>query len=108
MIEPELIHIPLGDEDDFVAAWKPAHPRVVIVFNLATTPEAEVQRRFVLDVKQALSSRQRDAELLVLLDATSIGNRWSPEKLACREKLWTDMLQGAANEIIIAARRGGS
>lgn len=108
MIEPELIHIPLGDEDDFVAAWKPAHPRVVIVFNLATTPEAEVQRRFVLDVKQALSSRQRDAELLVLLDATSIGNRWSPEKLAGREKLWTDMLQGAANEIIIAARRGGS
>jgi hypothetical protein len=77
-----------------------------MVFNLATTPEAEVQRRFVLDVKQALASRQRDAELIVLLDATSIGNRWSPEKLEGREKLWTDMLQGAADEIIIAAKRG--
>lgn len=108
MTEPEMIHVALGDEDDFVAAWKPEHPRVVIVFNLATTPEAEVQRRLVLDVKQTLSSRQRDAELLVLLDATSIGNRWSPEKLAGREKLWTDMLQGAAKEIIIAARRGGT
>lgn len=108
MTEPEMIHVALGDEDDFVAAWKPEHPRVVIVFNLATTPEAEVQRRLVLDVKQTLSSRQRDAELLVLLDATSIGNRWSPEKLAGREKLWTEMLQGAAKEIIIAARRGGT
>lgn len=107
LTEPEMIHIPLGDEDDFVATWKPEHPRAVIIFNLATTPEAEVQRRLVLDVKQALYSRQRDAELLVLLDATSIGNRWSPEKLAGREKLWTEMLQGAAKEIIIAAWGGG-
>lgn len=106
MTEPEMVQVALGDEDDFIAAWKPAHPRVVMVFNLATTPEAEVQRRFVLDVKQALASRQRDAELIVLLDATSIGNRWSPEKLEGREKLWTDMLQGAADEIIIAAQRG--
>ena len=66
-----------------------------------------MQRRFVLDVKQVLSSSQRDAELIVLLDATSIGNRWSPDKLAGREKLWTEMLQGAAQEIIIAARRAG-
>ncbi|MCX6854318.1 MAG: DUF2868 domain-containing protein [Verrucomicrobia bacterium] len=108
MIETEMIHVPLGDEDDFVADWKPAHPRVFIVFNLATTPELEVQRRFVLDVKQALSSRQRDAELIVLLDATSIGNRWSPDKMAGREKLWTEMLQGAQQEIIIAARRAGT
>jgi len=107
MIETEMITVPLGDEDDFVAEWKPAHPRVFVVFNLATTPELEVQRRFVLDVKQVLTSSQRDAELIVLLDATSIGNRWSPDKLAGREKLWTEMLQGAAQEIIIAARRAG-
>jgi hypothetical protein len=107
MIETEMIPVPLGDEDDFVAEWKPAHPRVFVVFNLATTPELEVQRRFVLDVKQVLTSRQRDAELIVLLDATSIGNRWSPDKLAGREKLWTEMLQGVAQEIIIAARRAG-
>ena len=108
MIETEMITVPLGDEDDFVAEWKPAHPRVFVIFNLATTPELEVQRRFVLDVKQVLTSRQREAELIVLLDATSIGNRWSPEKLAGREKLWTEMLQGSAQEIIIAARRAGT
>jgi hypothetical protein len=108
MTEPEFISVHLGDEDDFVAAWKPAHPRVVLVFNLATTPEAEVQRRFVLDVKRRLLSAQRAAELVVLLDATSIGNRWSPEKLANREKLWMDMLQGSEAEIIVAARRSGT
>jgi len=108
MTDPEFISVQLGDEDDFVATWKPVHPRVVLIFNLATTPEAEVQRRFVLDVKQRLLSSQRAAELMVLLDATSIGNRWSPDKLASREKLWTDMLQGSEAEIIVAARRSGT
>lgn len=105
MIEPEMIHVPLGDEDDFAAAWKPVNARAVVIFNLATTPEAEVQRRFVQDLKQTLMAHHQDAELIVLLDATSIGNRWSPDKLAVREKLWTDLLHGIADEIIIAARR---
>jgi hypothetical protein len=103
--EPEMIAVPLGDEDDFVATWRPKHPHVVVVFNLATTPEAEVQRRFVMDVRQRLISRQPEGVLLVILDATSIGNRWSPDKIAGREKLWADMLHGAAHEIIIAAQR---
>lgn len=106
--EPEMIAVPLGDEDDFIATWRPKHPHVVIVFNLATTPEAEVQRRFVLDVKQRLTAKQPGAVLLVILDATSIGNRWSPDKIAGREKLWTEMLHGAAQEIIVAAQRNRS
>lgn len=105
MTQPEFVTIPGGEEDDFATTWRPAHARVVLVFNLATTPEIEVQRRLVLDVKQALSKRQRAGELLVLLDATSIGNRWSPEKLASREKLWSDMIEGAGAEILVAARR---
>ncbi|SKB09004.1 Protein of unknown function [Prosthecobacter debontii] len=108
MIEPEMIHVPLGEEDEFAASWKPHSPKTVVVFNLATTPEAEVQRRFMQDVKLALTAQQQDAELVVLLDATSIGNRWSPDKMASREKLWTDMLHGAADEVIVAARRAGS
>ena len=104
----EFIVVNLGDEDEFAATWKPVHPRVVVVFSLATTPEAEVQRRFVLDVKQVLTASLSATDLMVLLDATSIGNRWSPEKLANREKLWTDMLQGSGAEIIVAARRGGT
>ena len=64
-----------------------------------------MQRRFVADIRQALLTRQRDAELLVMLDATSIGNRWSPDKLASREHLWSEMMQGLTDEVIIAARR---
>lgn len=105
MIEPEMIHIPLGDEEEFVASWKPPGGRVVVVFNLATTPEMEVQRRFMLDLRQALKSRHPDSNLLVLLDATSIGNRWSPDKTASREDLWTDTLASTADEVIIAAQR---
>lgn len=105
MLEPEMTHVALGDEDEFVETWRPTSSRVVIIFNLATTPEAEVQRRFVQDVKQALVRYQRETELIVLLDATSIGNRWSPDKLASREKLWTEMVQGAADDVIVAARR---
>lgn len=105
MIEPDMIHIPLGDEDDFVASWKPSGSKAVVIFNLATTPEQEVQSRFVQDVKQVLITQHREADLLVLLDATSIGNRWSPDKLSSREKLWTDMVQGVADEVIVAARR---
>lgn len=105
MTQPEFISIHLGDEDDFVSRWKPSHGRVVLVFNLATTPEPEVQRRLVMDVSRVLGSCNQPVDLLVLLDATSIGNRWSPEKLAGREKLWTELLQGAGAEIIVAAQR---
>ncbi|HEY1081816.1 MAG TPA: DUF2868 domain-containing protein [Prosthecobacter sp.] len=107
MIEPDMVQIPLGDEDDFVASWKPEGNKTVVIFNLATTPEAEVQRRFVHDLHGVLTARQKDDDITVLLDATSIGNRWSPDKLESRERLWTEMLQGVTKEIIIAARRGG-
>lgn len=105
MIEPEMTHIPLGDEDDFVAAWKPEHPKAVVIFNLATTPEPEVQKRFVMDVKQTLLAHHSDAAVTVLLDATSIGVRWSPDKQSGREKLWTEMLHGCADDVIVAAQR---
>jgi hypothetical protein len=108
LVTPEMMHVSLGDEDEFVAEWNPATPRVLIVFSLATTPEAEVQRRFVADVRQSLLARQSEAELLILLDATSIGNRWSPDKVAGRERLWTDMMQGVADEVIIAARKASN
>jgi hypothetical protein len=108
MIQPEFAVIPHGEEDDFTANWKPRQPHAALVFNLATTPEAEVQRRLVLEINRALQATQQSAELLVLLDATSIGNRWSPEKWAGREKLWIDMLSGIGVQILVAAQRSRS
>lgn len=108
MAAPEMIHVVLGDEDEFVREWKPKSREVMMVFSLATTPEAEVQRRFVADVRRLLLARHNDGELLILLDATSIGNRWSPDKMAVRERLWTEMMEGVADEVIVAAARRAS
>ncbi len=108
MILPEFVVIPHGEEDEFTASWKPRQPHAALVFNLATTPETEVQRRLVMEINRTLQSTQHAAELLVLLDATSIGNRWSPEKWADRENLWVDMLSGLGVQILVAAQRGRS
>lgn len=104
----EMVHVSPGDEDEFMSSWRPLTSKVVIVFNLATTPEAEVHRRLTSDARQLLLAQQRDAELVVLLDATSIGMRWTREKQVARERLWTDMLQGVADEVLIAACKGPS
>jgi hypothetical protein len=43
--------------------------------------------------------------LIVLLDATSLAGRWSAEKIAGRERLWTQMVEGLASEVIVALRK---
>lgn len=106
-VQPGFIHVTLGDEDEFAENWRPAGGHAAVVFNLATTPELEVHRRFAQEMREALHRAHKDGTLVVLLDATSIGNRWSPDKQAGREKLWQEMLAGVADEVLIAARRGG-
>jgi hypothetical protein len=78
---------------------------VVMLFSMATTPEAEVQRRLVSDVRQRLLTKHAEPELIVLLDGTSLAGRWSPEKIAGREQLWSQMVEGLASEVIVAVRK---
>ncbi|MFO1482979.1 MAG: DUF2868 domain-containing protein [Verrucomicrobiaceae bacterium] len=105
MARAEYIRIPAGEEDEFTAAWQPASPQVVMLFNMATTPEAEVQRRLVSDVRQRLLTKHAEPELVVLLDGTSLAGRWSAEKVAGREQLWSSMVEGLATEVIVAVRK---
>lgn len=56
MILPEFVVIPHGEEDEFTANWKPRQPHAALVFNLATTPETEVQRRLVMEINRTLQS----------------------------------------------------
>lgn len=105
MARAEYLRIPAGDEDEFAAAWQPASAQLVMLFNMATTPEAEVQRRLVADVRQRLLTRHAEPELVVLLDGTSLTGRWSPEKIAGREQLWSQMVEGLASEVIVAVRK---
>lgn len=105
MARAEYLRIPAGDEDEFAAAWQPDSANLMILFNLATTPEAEVQRRLVSDVRQRLLTKHAEPELVVLLDGTSLAGRWSPEKVAGREQLWTRMVEGLASDVMVAVRK---
>ena len=105
MARAEYVRIPAGEEDEFAAAWQPVSAQVVVLFSMATTPEAEVQRRLVSDVRQRLLTKHAEPDLIVLLDATSLAGRWSPEKIAGREQLWTRTVEGLATEVIVAVRK---
>ncbi|MCF7784771.1 MAG: DUF2868 domain-containing protein [Prosthecobacter sp.] len=105
MARAEYVRIPAGEEDEFAAAWQPVCANLVMIFNMATTPEAEVQRRLVSDVRQRLLTKHAEPELIVLLDGTSLAGRWSPEKIAGREQLWSQMVEGLASEVIVAVRK---
>jgi hypothetical protein len=105
MARAEYVRIPAGDEDEFAAAWQPVSAQVVVLFNMATTPEAEVQRRLVSDVRQRLLTKHAEPDLIVLLDGTSLAGRWSPEKIAGREQLWSRTVEGLATEVIVAVRK---
>lgn len=105
MTRAQVLHVPPGEEDDFLAAWKAEDGRAFLVFNLATTPEPEVHRHLAAEVRRRLGATGQPVDLTVLLDATSIGNRWPPEKTAGRERLWNSLLAGLADTVLIAARR---
>lgn len=105
MARAEYLRIPAGDEDEFAAEWMPESANLMMLFNLATTPEAEVQRRLVSDVRQRLLMKHAEPELVVLLDGTSLAGRWPAEKVAGREQLWTRMVEGLASDVIVAVRK---
>jgi hypothetical protein len=94
-ISVDFREIPGGDEDEFASAWAPASHTAVIGFQFATTPEEEVHGRLVRDLGARMHKSQPDASLLVLLDAASIRERWTPEHRASHEALWRRCLQDA-------------
>ncbi len=105
MARAEYVRIPAGEEDDFVALWQPKSAQVTLLFNMATTPEAEVQRRLVNDIRQRLLTKHAEPEFVVFLDGTSLSGRWSDDKIEGREKLWSEMLEGLVSEVIVALRK---
>jgi hypothetical protein len=98
--------VPEEAQDPWVEAWQPADGRVAVVFYLAATPEEEVQRAWLLRLRQRLREHHHEPEVLVVLDATGLNDRWSPEKRTGRELLWLDMLAGAADQLWKADEAG--
>jgi hypothetical protein len=85
--------IPVAKEAEFAEAWKPAAPRVLLVFNMASTPEMEVHRALV----EALLTKQR--EISLALDDADLKKRWSgltdgATRLQDRAGLWKRTMSG--------------
>ncbi|MCB1208629.1 MAG: hypothetical protein KDK97_04840 [Verrucomicrobiales bacterium] len=95
-----------GQEEEMLAAWVPDTPRAVLIFQLATTPEMEVQRALCAQVRAQLQGKFADAQLWVLLDARALASRWTPDRLAGREKLWRETLSGVVDELLTVGKEG--
>ncbi len=94
-----------GDEESFLDQWKPRHGRVVIVFHLATTPEEEVHGELMDQIRKTLSSIPGDGVIIALLEASGPAARWAPERFKGREKLWSRLLKGRADQVLVSIRR---
>lgn len=87
------VPVAYGDDDDRSLSQLPAEPGpLVVVFNMAATPERETHAAFVI-AAAALASVVRP--LLVLVDETSFQARAGddPQRLAQRRAAWQDLLR---------------
>jgi hypothetical protein len=88
-----------GAETDFVSSWTPAAPRILLVFNLATTPETEVHRALAEGVRTRLREASPGGVLTMALDDTELKKRWSgfadsAAKLEARTDSWREAMRG--------------
>jgi hypothetical protein len=106
--------VPLGGETEFVNAFVPSNPRVMLVFNMAATPETEVQRALVHSLSNKLKTSQSPgAQLLLALDDVDLRKRWAgfgdlPARLAERSTAWSDAMNDSGaiwHEVVMPANR---
>jgi hypothetical protein len=93
-----LQSVPVGAETEFAEAWQPASLRVMLIFNLANTPEAEVHRRLV-ELLLEKRSATADFPLLLSLDESALQKRLAgfgdaEKRLSERRTSWQQMLHG--------------
>lgn len=91
--------VPSGGETDFVGSWTPSAPRILLVFNLATTPETEVHRAFAEGVSAKLRQANPAGVPVLALDDTELKKRWSGfadsgAKLEARTDSWREVMRG--------------
>ncbi len=94
-----------GGEADFLGAWTPAASRILLVFNLAATPEAEVHRALAEGIATRLHQANAAGVLALALDETELKRRWSGfadagAKLEARSASWREMMRGLAADWI--------
>jgi hypothetical protein len=91
--------IPGSAEAEFAAQFTPGSEPLLLVFNAAATPEAEVHRELVAALAAKLHSSKQTAPLMIGLDDSDLRKRWSglgdcAERLATRTASWHTMMEG--------------
>ncbi len=99
----DFLSVPVASETDFLAQWRPAAPRVALIFNMANVPEAEVQVELAMGVANRLREQSASIPLLLVLDDTDLRKRWSgfsegETRLNERAATWREMLKDVPGE----------
>ena len=101
----ECTSIAVGREGEFADAWSPASSRVLVVFNLSSTPEDEVHRALLEKLAERAKLAKSAVTLAVTLDDAGLRKRWTgladgAERLEARIRSWRDVLRGLPFEWI--------
>ncbi len=98
-----------GHEETFLKSLAesstPPFETVVLIFNMASTPEEEIHGRLVEDLKQRMGEGRIARQLLLLLDETRYRQRFSAEqsyadKISERAATWSSFARGHGLEIV--------
>ena len=95
-VQTEYLSVPPGGEDEFVETWTHTDGTLVIVFNAAATPEAEVQGQLAGDLRTRFGS----GRVLALVDARPLRERRG-DSIGSRIQLWQEMLKNSVDEVVI-------
>lgn len=104
----ETVEIPPGDEDEFTAIWQSPSHLAAVIFQLAATPEEEVQRKLVRELRSRLRAKFADGRLIVLLDAVGVQGRWDDEQMRSRTELWRRMIESEADDWLTVGEMDGA
>jgi hypothetical protein len=103
--------VPYGDEDAFVArftaAAAPATRPVVVLYDLAATAETENHGRLLAELRDALARTRRDAQPIVLVDASAYAARMGAgARLEERARAWREFVaQHGARAVVVDLAR---
>ncbi|MEZ0387772.1 MAG: DUF2868 domain-containing protein, partial [Verrucomicrobium sp.] len=95
----EYHSVPVGGEAEFVAALPAPGARCLLAFNMATVPEAEVQRWLVEALLNLMRQKSPAPMLLLALDDADLRRRWSgfadmEKRLSDKAQSWKTIMDG--------------
>lgn len=109
-VKPVFVEVPgsAGDDDAFLAGWRPESAWVCLACNLGTTPEHEVHGRLIEGLTSRLRQSQPSSRLVVLLDDSTVQSRWPAEQMESRVQLWRQVLGPEAELLRTHGSTGGA